>query len=242
MIIICMFQSLHTKLGNFENQRFVTPKNQNQPPATTTTKTTTIFCPPITKFMRHIVAYRCCVFFSVSGLFVKFAVVFHRPFWPWQITLDGLSSFSFWIIWARHDGGSQIAHGNGFSYFLRGLNVNTTAATMGTNVLFILGPITHMLRLYNLHCLLVLGSKGRWWFQRTLIFTSQVDSYFLQTGGRYQLFLLKLFLSLRKPPTDAYLKMKVWQRYIIPKKFLASMSNIIHKIQTAFYQLEWISI
>ena len=40
--------------------------------------------------------------------------------------------------------GSQIAHGNGFPYYFRGLNVNTTVATMGTNVLFILGAITHM--------------------------------------------------------------------------------------------------
>lgn len=77
-------------------------------------KNATVFCPPITKFMRHSVAYCCCACFFVSSVVVKFAVVFHRPFWPWQITLDGLSSFSFWIIWARHDGGSQIAHGNGF--------------------------------------------------------------------------------------------------------------------------------
>lgn len=121
-------------------------------------------------------------FFSVSSLFVKSAVVFHRPFWPWQITLDGLSSFSFWIIWARHDGGSQIAHGNGFPYYFRGLNVNTTVATMGTHVLIILGAILKVV--YNLHCLLVLGSKGRCWFQWTLIFTPQVDSYFVQNGWK----------------------------------------------------------
>ena len=80
---------------------------------------------------------------------------------------------------------------------------------------------------YNLHCLLVLGSKGRWWFQRTSLYLPRrLTRIFFRTGGRYQLFLLKRFLSLRKPPTDAYLKMKVWQRYIIPKKFLASMSNM----------------